>query len=221
MDLELLLIGGFAVFIGYKLWSVLGSHSEEDVAKAAELRAILEEQKLEQAQENEAKQKPTLELEPEDSEEIPTAFAKDIEQIRDYDREFSLKEFAEGATGAFEMIIEGLAKGKKDALKFLLSKDIYKNFDSVIKERKKQELEASANVISIEEPEIIDIELQGSVCQIVVRFVSEQINFIKNKAGEIIEGSKSQIERVNDVWTFERDLNSSQPNWVVVGTQSV
>ena len=54
-----------------------------------------------------------------------------------------------------------------------------------------------------------------------VRFVSEQINFIKDKADEIIEGSKSQIESVTDIWTFERDLKSTKPNWVVVGTQSV
>ncbi|PIR32345.1 MAG: calcium-binding protein, partial [Alphaproteobacteria bacterium CG11_big_fil_rev_8_21_14_0_20_44_7] len=82
-----------------------------------------------------------------------------------------------------------------------------------------QGVKLHTTIISMEEPEIMDIELRGNICQIMVKFVSEQINFIKNKAGEIIDGSKSHIEHVTDVWTFERNLKSKEPSWIIVGTQ--
>lgn len=219
-DFELLFFAGIAVFIGYKLWSVLGQHNGNEAAKASELTAMLEKELAKKVAAGKPKS-PALEIEEVEEELIPPHLAKDISALRKVDAEFSLAGFTKGAAGAFEMVIESFAKGKKDALAFLLSKDLYKNFEKQIKSREKDSLEASSSVISVEEPEILDIELNGSVCQVMVRFVSEQINFIKDKAGEIIEGSKTQIESVTDIWTFERDLRSGKPNWVVVGTQSV
>lgn len=220
-EFEIIFFAGIAIFFGYKLWSVLGNHTSEDTTKSAELHALLEKQIQERAVAKTA-DKPVLELNsPEEDEDLPAHLAKDIAKIRKDDPAFDLKKFSDGAVGAFEIVIENFAKGKKDALKFLLSKEIYKDFEAEIKAREKKDLKASSSVISVEEPEILDIELSGSIAQVVVRFVSEQINFIKDKADKIIEGSKSQIEHVTDIWTFERDLKSGKPNWVVVSTQSV
>ena len=41
-----------------------------------------------------------------------------------------------------------------------------------------------------------------------------------NKAGEVIEGDPKQVREVTDVWTFERDTGSRDPNWKLVATQS-
>jgi len=34
----------------------------------------------------------------------------------------------------------------------------------------------------------------------------------------VIEGSKTEIVQVNDIWTFKKDLTSSNPNWVIIAT---
>ena len=39
------------------------------------------------------------------------------------------------------------------------------------------------------------------------------------KQGDVIEGDDRFIQCITDVWTFERSLTSSNPNWVLVSTK--
>ena len=55
--------------------------------------------------------------------------------------------------------------------------------------------------------------------KIVVEFVSEQVNLLKNADGEIIEGDENFVQKITDVWTFERYLNAKNNNWVLVSTK--
>ncbi len=43
--------------------------------------------------------------------------------------------------------------------------------------------------------------------------MSEIISCIKDANNNIIEGSPEEIQTVNDVWSFSRDLNSDDPTW--------
>ena len=49
-------------------------------------------------------------------------------------------------------------------------------------------------------------------------FTSEQINLVRDGAGEVVEGDPRQIDTVVDLWTFERDTRSRDPNWQLVET---
>ncbi len=209
-----------AAFFAYRLWSVFGRTNGDEKARAAEISEFAEKIKVERNK-NSAKAvildaKP-LEVK---EEEVPSHLRTDVAEARRIDPTFVLSKFVEGAAGAFEMVIKAFAEGKKDALKFLLSADIYNNFEKEIDARKANEVTATSSIYSMQEPEVLDVEVRDNICQVVVRFVSEQFNYIRNKAGEIIEGSKSVPDHVTDVWTFERDLTSKKPNWVVVGIQS-
>ena len=57
------------------------------------------------------------------------------------------------------------------------------------------------------------------MAKITVRFVSEQVNILKNKDGEVIEGDENFIQNITDSWTFERALTSTNPNWLLVSTK--
>lgn len=229
-DFEILLYAGLAIFFGYKLWSVLGKTNGDEAARAAEISSLVEKQKRADAEKKAAKAtKPKsgakLELVKNDNvvaedeaETIPEHLQDDVEQIRRIDPSFSLKQFITGAEGAFELALEAFSKGNKDALEFLLSKDVYKGFASEVAAREKKDLKASFTLVSLAEPEILDIELNGKKCQIVVKFDSEQINFVENAEGEIVEGSKSDIENIADTWTFERNLASKDNAWKIIGT---
>lgn len=61
---------------------------------------------------------------------------------------------------------------------------------------------------------------KSDVAKITVRFVSEQVNILKNKDGEVIEGDENFIQNITDSWTFERALTSTNPNWLLVSTKS-
>lgn len=51
-----------------------------------------------------------------------------------------------------------------------------------------------------------------------VRFVGELTSVVRDKGGDIIEGSKSSIKQQKDVWTFARVVGSDDPNWRLVAT---
>ena len=209
-----------AAFFAYRLWSVFGRTNGDEKARAVEINEFAEKIKIERGK-NSGKAV-VLNVKPVEvkEEEVPLHLKDDVAKARLIDPTFLLSKFIQGASGAFEMVIKAFAEGKKDVLKFLLSDDVYKNFEAEINERTAQETIASHSIYSMQEPEVLDVELKDNICQVVVRFVSEQFNYIRSKTGEIIEGSKTQLDHVTDVWTFERDLSSKKPNWVVVGVQS-
>ena len=57
------------------------------------------------------------------------------------------------------------------------------------------------------------------MAKIVVKFVTEQINLLKNSAGEIVEGDENFVQKITDVWTFEKDINSASKIWLLVSTK--
>ena len=44
-------------------------------------------------------------------------------------------------------------------------------------------------------------------------------NIFSEEDGEIIEGDENFIQNITDMWTFERALTSTNPNWVLVSTK--
>ncbi|MEC8373058.1 MAG: TIM44-like domain-containing protein, partial [Pseudomonadota bacterium] len=38
--------------------------------------------------------------------------------------------------------------------------------------------------------------------------------------GSVTEGDPSAVARITDIWTFARDVSSSDPNWTLVATRS-
>ena len=61
--------------------------------------------------------------------------------------------------------------------------------------------------------------MNGSEARVTVKFVTEQINVTRNAEGLITDGNPNEVTRVTDVWTFARDTNSSNPNWLLVATE--
>ena len=151
-------------------------------------------------------------LEPEINDE---AILKAISEIKKLDPEFSAGKFIAGAKTAFEMIINSFSKGDKQAIKNMLSDQLYKDFAEDIDSRdanSKQE----TTLVAINSSDIVFASISGKNAQVSIKFTSEQIDVTRNKQGEIIEGNPSQIINVVDVWTFARDVSSSNPNWKLI-----
>nr|WP_238580419.1 TIM44-like domain-containing protein [Wolbachia endosymbiont of Armadillidium vulgare] len=79
----------------------------------------------------------------------------------------------------------------------------------------RQEIHESI-IVSIASQKILEIKLVKNVIFIAVYFLSEQINFVKNNEGDVISGSMFTINKVEDVWQFKKNINSSDPAWVLV-----
>jgi predicted lipid-binding transport protein (Tim44 family) len=128
-------------------------------------------------------------------------------------KEFKEETFLKGAQAAYEMIVNAFAAADKKTLKDLTSPQVYKSFVGVLDERKNKKYVNQFTFIGIKKAKIENVDKKDSFYTVKTRFVSEIISCIKDANNNIIEGSPEEIQTVNDVWSFSRDLNSDDPTW--------
>jgi predicted lipid-binding transport protein (Tim44 family) len=150
---------------------------------------------------------------------MPTATAG-VAAIRAADPSFEPIGFTGGARAAFTAIVEAFAKGDTAALRSLLDGPTFSSFEGAIRGRVERKEKAETTLIGFEASDVAAAELQGTNASVTVRFVSEQINVLRNADGQIIDGNPNEVQKVIDLWTFSRDTKSSDPNWLLVKTES-
>jgi predicted lipid-binding transport protein (Tim44 family) len=150
---------------------------------------------------------------------MPTATAG-VAAIRAADPSFEPIGFTGGGRAAFTAIVEAFAKGDTAALRSLLDGPTFSSFEAAIRGRVERKEKAETTLIGFEASDVAAAELQGTNASVTVRFVSEQINVLRNADGQIIDGNPNEVQKVIDLWTFRRDTKSSDPNWLLVKTES-
>ena len=153
-----------------------------------------------------------------DQEEAVSGLRAGLEQIRRADHEFSPRRFVQGAQGAFEMVVDAFAKGDTATLRPLLGDDVYDEFAAAIRDRMAEGHVQETTIVALDAAEIISAEMRSSTARVTVKFVSQQINVVRDKEGEEVGGDPSLIERVTDIWIFARNTRSSDPNWALIET---
>ena len=191
--IDIILLAIMAGFILLRLRSTLGKGADNMPMKA----------RFTQTQTNEEFVKTTVNDEPKQDES-----------------KFNEKTFIKGAEAAYEIIINAFAQSDRKTLKPLLTKDLYKSFDDVIKERSVKKITSDMTFIGIKETKVLDVNVVGSVHKVKTKFVSEIVNCLKNDKGEVIEGNPEKIKLVTDVWVFQKDLKSNDPTWYLTELSS-
>ena len=150
---------------------------------------------------------------------MPTA-TPGVNAIRAADPSFDPLGFAAGARAAFTAIVEAFARGDTATLKPLLDGPTFASFEGAIRGRAERNEKAEGTLIGFEASDIAGAEMQGTHAAVTVRFVSEQINVVRNAEGQIVDGNPNEVQKVVDLWTFRRDTKSSDPNWQLIKTES-
>lgn len=211
--MDLIILAIIAGFIVYRLYVTLGEKTGYKGDNTKTQNNVVDfNAKKEQAPAVKTKVAPT--------EKIPAEFRATVQEITKIDPDFSLEGFKEGASMAFEIILEAYTMVDTKTLKNLLAPDVFKAFKFVIDERKAKGHTLENTLVRIEEILIKDVSIQNNKSQIHVQYTTEQVPVIKDSDGEIIEGCPNQIDQVIDTWTFERSLKSRDPNWFLVSTES-
>ncbi|MGQ0559627.1 MAG: Tim44/TimA family putative adaptor protein [Sphingosinicella sp.] len=146
------------------------------------------------------------------------AAASGIRAIISADPGFDVSRFLEGAQGAYRMILEAFWKGERDELARLADDDVRKAFERAIDEREAASQTLDNRLVAIERASIEDARLDGRLAEIDVRFEAFVVAVTRNAEGEVVAGSMSDAIPTHDVWSFRRDLNSRDPNWLLVET---
>ncbi len=133
------------------------------------------------------------------------------------DRNFAPARFLDGAEAAFRMILTAFAAGERTTLRPLLGDDTYRAFEAAIAAREESGEVLRTEVRAIPAATIDQAGLMGTLAEITVRFVSDQVSLVTDRAGGHVSGSEAVTETV-DCWTFQRDLAQADPAWRLVRT---
>lgn len=146
--------------------------------------------------------------------------ARALAQMKKAEPAFAVGPFLEGARGAYEMILMAFEKGELDRIRPFLSDDVEASFAEAIAQRERDGLTVEASFLGIKELVLHDATFtpDSRFAEIAVRFVADQTYVVRNKAGEIVEGSPREVKKTRDIWTFARQMGSDDPNWQLVAT---
>lgn len=143
-----------------------------------------------------------------------------LDLIKAEDPAFDAKGFMDGARAAYELIIQAFAKGEKDSLVPLLAPDVLEGFSRAITDREARGDTVETTFVGIDRAEIEDAQLRGGTEQIAVRFNTKLVTLTRDRSGAVIDGTPDQVSDIVDLWTFARDIESRDPNWKLVATET-
>ncbi|WP_424983351.1 Tim44/TimA family putative adaptor protein [Maritalea sp. S77] len=147
--------------------------------------------------------------------------AKGLQELADLDRDFSPKQFLDGAISAYEMIVVAFAQGDKKTLKMLLDRSIYEEFEQAINEREAQGQTNQFTFVGFNNVEVVDVEFEGKDALVTIDYRAQVVSAVRDKSGEVVEGDVDAIVDIADEWTFARPVKSRDPNWKLVRTDQL
>jgi predicted lipid-binding transport protein (Tim44 family) len=232
--LDILFFGAIAVFLVFRLRSVLGKrmgHEQKDARRYADYRLNPDKAGDKPANDTKRDDDKIIALpdrtangdrgaKPEAAASAVGPVEAGLARIKAVDPDFSKDGFLAGAKAAFEMIVTAYAAGDVATLRPLLSNEVFERFKSAIDQRRKAGETLSTTLVGIKSAEIIEAGLQDRIASVTVKFVSEQVNVTTDAGGKVVDGDASQVTTVTDIWTFARNTRARDPNWSLVATRS-
>lgn len=196
--LDIVFFAALALFLGYRLWRLLGTHDE---------RRPIQRRKPEEDEF-------VIPIRPRSRVSSPKQSKKTDTIINNTD-----ESFLKGAAIAFQKIVKAYAEGDIPALRKLLEGPLLETFEDSIEKRMRSKKTLEVDVERIVRMEILDQWEEKMHMYKTIRFVSLQYLVTRDGKGKILTGDPDRYTEVTDIWTFSRLLTSSNPNWKLVATQ--
>lgn len=130
-----------------------------------------------------------------------------VAAIERADPNFEAGTFLQGARGAYDLIVGAFAKGDRDTLRGLLTPRVYDSYVAAIEAREAAN-GIGPEIVRLRTAEIAEASLTGDTARVVVKFEAE-----------LAEGATG-VRDARERWTFERNVRSSDPNWLLSRVQA-
>jgi predicted lipid-binding transport protein (Tim44 family) len=218
---ELIIFAALAVFIIWKLRSVLGVRVDRDIPPSSHLAAggpgatahaafVAAERAAPRAQSPAGSRWDGVA--DRDSEGW-----SGLDAIALGDPGFDGEAFISGARRAYEMIVAAFARGDRAALQPLLSKAAYDGFETEIARREAAGETLETAIVAIDGFKVQSARAQPGLNEIVARIEARLLQVRRDRDGQTIDGGRTIP--VVELWTFARDPRAADPNWKLVATR--
>lgn len=225
MTVEIVILAMIAAFLGLRLYSVLGRRAEHEEEP---IQGRLEGQQG--APRVPGAPNPPASRDAGDRQTVQPALRqpglpaaspaveRGLREIAAADRRFDAFAFLDGAKSAYGMILEAFWKGDRDELRQLCERDVYESFASAIDTREAAGESLDNRLVRIEDAAIVDARLEGTMARVTVRFRADIAAITRDAQGNVIAGSLDDAVEAVDVWTFGRNIRSTDPDWLLEET---
>ena len=201
IDLPTVIFALVALFVAWKLRSVLGMRQDFGAARraAAPLRRVRAPHPLSPSRTRRPRRlfrwPPRIAGKASPSPILPSGAASTPSPAAD--RSFSPQDFLSGARGVYDMVVHAFAAGDSDALKSLMSPEAFANFESAIHARANAGHTMSTTVVSIDNATIAAPALVGQTARISVRFSAKLASVTRDAQGEVVDGSPTRSSSIS------------------------
>ena len=217
MIIEIVILGMIAVFLGLRLYAVLGRRQEDSDEPVRRRLETTDPQATPRAMPSKLPEKAPIAPRTTSIAAEPTGFDTSAEAgiraIINADRRFDVTLFLTGAKSAYGMVLDAFWRGDKDALAQLCERAVYDSFAVAIDARGAAGETVDARLIRVNDARIISAEFAAPLARIAVRFVADIATVTRNGDGTVVAGSLDDALESRDLWTFTRDLTSRDPDW--------
>ena len=193
---ELVILAAVAAVVLFQLYAVLGRR----VGRQAE--------DLAQAQAGPTTREPATPTTPGVTE--PAALTG-LAALRARDPSFDVARFMQGAKQAFTMVVKAFAAGDRNTLKPLLAAEVMTTFESAMAVRESEGRTEQVEFLQEPRADLESLGVIGDLAKASVRFLAEFRSRSKGPEGEAVDD-----RRTAEVWTFQRNLTSRDPNWTLI-----
>ncbi len=214
---QLLILGAIALYLFFRLRNVLGTRNGFEGRSNKVQRGIT----IDQPGRVVAAEDPDIDAEILEHVDRDSDAARALQAMQDTDRTFSIREFVDGAGKAYEWILTSFATGDVDVLEPFLSEEVFRTFQQTVAQRD-ESTKAHMEFVALLKNAIKEARYDSTShrAEIEVEFLSELLSYVLDDEGAVIEGSNTNAKRQRDVWIFTRQMNSDDPNWVLIATGS-
>ena len=185
--LQILFLAAVAAVVLYQLYATLGRRAgrqPEDVVTAQPGAA------------------------PVPTEAHPILRTEGLAALKSKQPDFDPTKFLTGARAAYEQIVKAYAEGDRETLRPLLASDVMDNFEQAMTARETAGRSEKVEFLTPPRLDLEKIDMVGDLAKAVVRILAEVRTRTKDERGEGVDD-----RRTAELWTFEREVKSPNPNW--------
>ena len=134
-----------------------------------------------------------------------------VAALRARDPAFDVARFLIGAKSAYETIVRAYAAGDRTTLQPLLSPTVMASFEAAMTQREQEGRSESVEFLQAPRADLERMDVSGDAVEAEVRFLAEYRNRSRGPEGEAVDD-----RRTAEIWTFQRNLKSRDPNWTLI-----
>lgn len=211
MTVEIVLLAMVALFVGLRLYAVLGQRTGHEQQPITPPQPTAKPEAAVPVSDPQPVNEPS-------GITLDKSTAAALRSLIAADPSFDTARFLEGAQSAYRMILEAFWKGDRETLAELVGDDVRAAFEEAITDRDASGHRLDNRLIAVERAAIESARVDNRVATVEVRFDAYVAAVTRNAEGEVVAGSLTDAVPTHDIWTFRRDLKSDDPNWLLVET---